>query len=107
MTGPAGGRQADLTGERRIHVMRDAVIMGLLLAGYQVACDDTNLTGRAVEDLSRIATQAGAPCEIIDFREVPLGECLARNAGRPEAERVPEEVITGMYARHVRVDSAA
>jgi predicted kinase len=94
---------ADLTGERRLHVMRDAAIMGLLLAGYQVACDDLNLTSRAVEDLARIAARAGAACEIVDFRDVALEACLAANAARPAAEQVPETVITGMHARHVQV----
>lgn len=107
MQGPGGGRQADLMGERRTRVMRDAAIMGLLLAGYQVACDDTNLTGRAVEALGRIAGKAGASWEIIDFRAAPLEDCLAANAARPAAEQVPVEVITGMHARLVQAAAGA
>jgi predicted kinase len=97
-----GGGWGERVTERRIDIVRDAVILSLLRAGTDCVADSTNLNPVTVGDLARIAHRAGAAYQVIDFTGVPLETCLARNAERESGQRVPEQWIRTMHARFVK-----
>lgn len=86
--------------EANILKVRDSIISNYLLSGYDVICDDTNLTPNHEARLREIATEHGAEFEIKSFLSVPLGTCIARNAQR--VNPVPENFIRSMYKYHVK-----
>ena len=87
--------------EKQVTIAQRALIEALLCAGVNVICDDTNLRPRAVRDLAKLARACGAGVVIRDFTDVPVDECVARDAGRSGDERVGEEAIRGMYQRYL------
>lgn len=95
------GRTGEGWAEVQVTVAQRAQVDALLRAGVDVICDDTNLRARVVRDLAEIAVRAGATVEIKDFFGVPVDECVARDAGRPETERVGEDVIRAMFQRYL------
>lgn len=94
---------ADTPGtERAIVAARDAAVKALLERGLDVVVDDTNLPSRSVRDLRRLAVLAGADFEVWDMTDVPLAECLRRNALRDGHARVPDKRIVEMWQRYVK-----
>lgn len=87
--------------ERQVTVAQRAQIDALLRAGVDVICDDTNLRARVVHELAELALHCGARVVLKDFTDVSLETCLARDAGRPESERVGPEVIARMHERYL------
>jgi len=87
--------------EKQIVAVRDASVTALLKRGIDVIADDTYLPNRAVKDLRRLAVLAGAEFEVRDMTNIPLDECLRRNACREDSERVPEDRIRHMYQRYI------
>jgi predicted kinase len=87
--------------ERHVTAAQHAAIGALLRQGVDVICDDTNLPARSVRDLRRIAVLAGGGFAVIDMTDVPLEECLRRNALRDGGARVPDLAIVDMYARYI------
>lgn len=83
--------------ERRISTIRDAALGALLTAGCDVIVDDTNLRAKFVRELLAIASRAGAEVEFADFIDIPLDECIRRDAERSGVERVGEGVIRKMH----------
>lgn len=81
---PHGDRDA----EEALTQAQHAAIAGLLKAGIDVTCDDTNLRDEVVADLSRLASRAGALLFVHDLRHVHAEVRVLRDARRPEAERV-------------------
>lgn len=87
--------------EPRILAARDALILGLLRKGLDVICDDTNLPQRTARDLARLARRAGAGFEVTDFTDVPLADCIERDAARSDKQAVGEAVIRDMHMRYL------
>ncbi len=87
--------------EVQVTLAQQAQVEALLRAGVNVVCDDTNLRARYVRELAELGRAAGATVVVKDFTEVPLDECIARDAVRPEPERVGEEAIRGMWQRYL------
>lgn len=85
--------------ERQINAVRDAAITALLKRGIDVVADDTSLPNRAARDLRRLATLAGADFEVWDLTDVPVEECIRRDAGRAAA--VGEKVIRDFHTRYL------
>lgn len=79
---------------------RDLLIRNLLRDGKDVISDDTNLPARTVKDLMKIAQEFGAEVKVLDFTDVPLETCIARDKLR--AAPVGISVITDMYNRFVK-----
>lgn len=88
--------------EGRVLAARDSLILGLLGRGLDVICDDTNLPQRTIRDLAALAKRAGATLLVEDFTDVPLEECLRRDAARADKPPVGESVIRDMHARYLR-----
>lgn len=80
-----------------------AAIRSLLACGYDVIVDDTNLLSAHVEALHELVEDL----DDVDvetrnrFLDVPLEECIRRDALRPEGERVGEVVIRSMWERYL------
>lgn len=79
--------------------VQHAVICALLEHEADVVVDDTNLRPSTVENLEDLAYQMGAHFEIKDFTDVPLDECLARDAARDRP--VGADVIRRMFDRYL------
>jgi predicted kinase len=92
-----------LTGwaEIQVTLAQRAQVEALLRGGVNVICDDTNLRPRTVRDLAELGSSCGARVVVRDFTDVPMDECVARDAARPEDERVGEATIRDMYRRYL------
>ncbi|MFR9779664.1 AAA family ATPase [Micromonospora sp. MS34] len=78
-----------------------AQVEALLAARVSVCVDDTNLRSRTLRDWAELAERFGAAFEVHDFTDVPLEECLRRDAGRPEEDRVGEAAIRRLHERYL------
>jgi predicted kinase len=87
--------------EGQVTVVQRAQVEALLRAGASVCVDDTNLPARTVREWAELAARLGARFEVHDFTDVPVDECVRRDAERPEGERVGEATIRGMHARYL------
>jgi tRNA uridine 5-carbamoylmethylation protein Kti12 len=86
--------------EGRIIAARDALICYFLERGKSVICDDTNLPDDMMLVFSMIAEDHDADFEVVDLRDVPLEECIKRNAAR-STRKIPEDVIRKMHADYI------
>ncbi|GIF03100.1 phosphatase domain-containing protein [Actinoplanes siamensis] len=80
------------------HAQR-AAVEALLRAGASVIVDDTNLRAKTVREWAGLAARFGASFEVHDFTDVPLEECLRRDAERSADDRVGEDPIRRMHER--------
>jgi predicted kinase len=87
--------------EAQVTAVQRASVQALLRAGASVIVDDTNLRAKTVRDWAELAARFGATFEVHDFTDVPLDECLRRDAGRAEADRVGEAPIRRMHERYL------
>ena len=87
--------------EGQVTAVQRATVEALLRAKADVIVDDTNLRARTVREWAELAARFQATFEVHDFTDVPLEECLRRDAARPEDERVGEEGIRRMFARYL------
>ena len=90
--------------EKAAVLVQNAMILAALKDGRSVICDDTNLSPRAKDRLANLAQEFGAHLQRINFSDVPLGECIKRDAARGQAgnRSVGEDVIRGMYDRYLK-----
>lgn len=86
------------TTEQQVSTVQHGSIERMLRAGVSVIVDDTNLRAKNLRTLAEIAWKVGADFEVQDFTDVPLMECLARNAKRTVGQ-VPDEVILKMHQK--------
>lgn len=87
--------------ESQVTIAQQAQVEALLRAGIDVIVDDTNLRSRTVRRWAEMAARFGATFEVHDFTDVPLEECLRRDALRPEQDRVGEDVIRRLHERYL------
>jgi len=75
-------------------------VRDLLADGVQVVIlDDTHLRDEDLAASERLAASAGAAFRVVDhFLNVPIEDCISRDAARPAVERVGEQVIRSMFA---------
>jgi predicted kinase len=95
--GPLGVGWAEV----QVTVAQRAQIEALLRAGANVICDDTNLRARVARELAELGLRCGAEVVFREFTDVPLDECIRRDAERPAEVRVGEEVIRTMFQRYL------
>jgi predicted kinase len=86
--------------EKVILDIRNTLIEHLLSSGINVIVDDTNFASKHITDIMELANKHKAGFEVKDF-DVPLEECLKRNAERTGKARVPDKVIIEMYEKYV------
>lgn len=83
---------------------RDAQISGALKHGCSVISSDTNFGQKHLRRLAQLAAEHGAEFEVKRF-DVPLEECLRRNALREGKARIPDQAIRDMYYKYVVKDT--
>ena len=82
------------------HIQRMSV-EALLARRTDVIVDDMNLRASTVREWARLAARFRATLEVHDLTEVPLEECIRRDAARPDGERVGERNIRRMHDRYL------
>ncbi|HEY0696636.1 MAG TPA: AAA family ATPase [Micromonospora sp.] len=87
--------------EGQVTTAQRAQVEALLRARVDVCVDDTNLKARTVRDWAELAARFGATFEVHDFTDVPVDECVRRDAERPESDRVGEEAIRRLHQRYL------
>jgi predicted kinase len=87
--------------EVQVTLAQRAQVEALLRAGVSVVCDDTNLRAKVVRELAELGLTCGADVVIRDFTDVPLEECIARDAARAGDVSVGEDVIRGMWRHYL------
>jgi predicted kinase len=97
-----GRRMFTQWAEGQITVVQRAMVETLLTARADVIVDDTNLPARVVREWAGLAARHGAAFEVHDFTDVPLDECLRRDADRPAEDRVGETAIRTMWDRFLK-----
>ncbi|WP_405100160.1 AAA family ATPase [Micromonospora sp. NBC_01412] len=85
--------------EAQVTRAQRAQVEALLRGRVNVCVDDTNLRARTLRDWARLAADCGAGFEVHDFTDVPLDECLRRDAARPADDRVGEAAIRRLHDR--------
>jgi len=88
--------------ESVVVMMRDAMLRAAMKAKKPlVVSDDTNLDGHVVKHLAKIGEFFGYEVVVRDF-DLPLKECIARDALREGSEKVGEDVIRGMHKKYFK-----
>jgi predicted kinase len=87
--------------EAQVTVVERGMVETLLRRGADVIVDDTNLRGTTVKAWRQLAAAAGAEFEPHDFTDVPLDECIRRDAFRPAEFQVGAAAIRRMYERYL------
>lgn len=82
--------------EKEVVRIRDFQICAGLSKGKWVISADTNLAPKHEAKLKDLANKYRVPFDVYDLTKLPINECIRRNAGRDEDERVPEKVILDM-----------
>lgn len=87
--------------EKLVTAVQHAMVTEALLANCDAVVDDTNLNPRVLRELHRIADTCRADVVVHDqFLEVPLRECIARDAKRDRS--VGEDVIRRMWEQYLK-----
>ncbi|MEH1027274.1 AAA family ATPase [Micromonospora profundi] len=87
--------------EAQVTVVQRAQVEALLQARADVCVDDTNLRARTLRGWADLAARHGADFEVHDFTDVPLDECLRRDAARPEPDQVGADAIRRLHERYL------
>ena len=82
------------------HAQR-AAVEALLRARADVIVDDTNLRAKTVREWAELAARFKAQFEVHDFTDVPVEECIRRDAERTGESHVGEEGIRKMHSRYL------
>jgi predicted kinase len=87
--------------ESAVTTAQHTAVAALLESGWDVVCDDTNLSDRAMNGLRGVAELVGATVEVVDLAGVPPEECERRDARRGD-KAVGATVIWGMFERWLK-----
>jgi predicted kinase len=96
-----GRRLFTETAESQVTHIQRMSVEALLARRADVIVDDTNLRGSTVREWAVLAARFGAGFEVHDLTEVPLEECIRRDAARPPDVRVGERNIRRMHDRYI------
>ncbi|WP_327034191.1 AAA family ATPase [Micromonospora ureilytica] len=88
--------------EAQVTAVQQAQVEALLRARADVCVDDTNLRSRTLRGWADLAARHGADFEVHDFTDVPLDECLRRDAARPAADQVGADAIRRLHERYLQ-----
>lgn len=84
------------TTEAQVRALQLDAVVGLLVLGPDVICDDTNLKPDIFDRLLAAAALVDADVEVWDMRDVPVEVCVKRDRARQHP--VGEDVIRRMAA---------
>ncbi|MFI1396217.1 AAA family ATPase [Streptomyces sp. NPDC020681] len=96
---PAPERGRSHAHEQTVLAVQDAAVRAAVDGGFDVVVDNTHLTPHIPKRLK--AAVAGLATFVVhDFTDVPVEECIRRDAGRPRA--VGEEIIRILADKHAK-----
>jgi tRNA uridine 5-carbamoylmethylation protein Kti12 len=101
-----GRRTGTPAQEAIVSGLEENAVRSALANGTSVVVDDTALPNAVINRWERIAEEMDALFEVWDFRDADLEGCIARDAQRPETDRVGEDKIREMHDKHI-VNSGA
>jgi hypothetical protein len=87
--------------ENAITAAQEAQVTALLKAGRDVIVDDMNLRQQYARRWAKIADLAGAEFDVVDLTNIPVEECIRRDAARLPEERVGARFITEQHVRYL------
>ena len=87
--------------EAQVTNAQRAAVEALLRSRTNVIVDDTNLRAETVRRWAELAARFGASFEVHDFTDVPLDECVRRDAARAADEQVGADAIRRMHERYL------
>jgi predicted kinase len=87
--------------EGQVTRLQRASVEALLRAHADVIVDDTNLRAKTVREWAELAAHVHATFEVHDFTDVPLEECIRRDAERTGDDQVGADAIRRMHARYL------
>lgn len=94
--------QFSIENESFIRHMRLVTINMILNHGYSVIVDDTNLNPSSCGELSRLAEEFPVTYVEVSFTDIPVDECISRDAKRTGSAHVGETVIRRMHNMYLR-----
>ena len=83
--------------EEVVLAVQDAAILAAVDAGFDVVADNTHLVSRLPNRYKRLLATRDVRFEVVDFTDVPVEECIRRDAARDRS--VGEAVIRDMAKR--------
>lgn len=92
-------RERSHTAEQSVLAVQDAAVRETIAAGFDVVVDNTHLTSHIPKRL-KAAVAGRARFVVHDFTDVPVEECLRRDAAR--ANPVGEDVIRLLADKHAK-----
>jgi predicted kinase len=95
-----GIKPGDFKREKEVQAEESRRITETLDNGWNLIVDNTHNSPRYLERYKQLAKEYGYEFILIDLSNVPVEECIRRDALRPEGERVGEAVIMRMYNEH-------
>ncbi|GGT90634.1 phosphatase domain-containing protein [Streptomyces violascens] len=95
----AEGRERSYAAERSVLAVQDAAVRETIAAGFDVVVDNTHLTPNIPKRL-KAAVAGRARFVVHDFTDVPVEECLRRDAAR--ANPVGEDIIRLLADKHAK-----
>ncbi|MFI6051866.1 AAA family ATPase [Streptomyces violascens] len=93
------GRERSYTAEQSVLAVQDAAVRETIAAGFDVVVDNTHLTPNIPKRL-KAAVAGRARFVVHDFTDVPVEECLRRDAAR--ADPVGEDIIRLLADKHAK-----
>ncbi|MER7819563.1 AAA family ATPase [Streptomyces sp. NPDC096153] len=96
---PAPGRGRSHAHEQTVLAIQDAAVRAAVEGGFDVVVDNTHLTPHIPKRL-KAAVAGQATFVVHDFTDVPVEECVRRDAGREPA--VGEEIIRILADKHTK-----
>lgn len=97
-------KRRDWSWERQFQEIEFQAARIFLRDGFNVVVDDTNLKDSMIEKWKELARDEHADFEVKSFLDVPIEECIKRDAQRPEP--VGKAVIYGLAASAGLIESA-
>jgi predicted kinase len=94
-----GGRSWSRAHEQTALDVQDAALRAAIAGGFDAVVDNTHLTPHIPKRL-KAAAMGQATFVVHDFTDVPIEECLRRDAARENA--VGEDVIRRLHGNHVK-----
>lgn len=90
-----GAYQRSETFELAVTTAQRGMVASLLSAGYHVVVDDTNAEASVVEAWCELALANASDFMVVDFSNVPIDVCIARDARRTRHDWGGVDVFVG------------
>lgn len=100
----AGNRNWSAAVEDYVRKSREEAVRYNAQHQRDIIVDNTHLNTKTLRQITELCKSLGYEVETVDFRHVPLEECIQRDAARKGHEHVGEAVIRRMYNKFAQKD---